>query len=78
MDVFIEEIDIYLICFDNMYNLWNEIENELINLVNFSFSLEKFLCLVELKDIENFLKLLNEYREIINKFFYLYKKNFRI
>ena len=78
LDVSTEEIDTYSTCLDNMYNLRNEIENELINLANSSSSLEKSLRLVEPKDIENFLKLLNEYRETTNKFFYPYKKNPRI
>jgi hypothetical protein len=65
-------------CLPSMYDLRNEIEKELTDLANSSPSSDKSLRLVEPKDIQEFLKLLNEYKENVNNFVYPYKQDRRV
>jgi hypothetical protein len=70
LNVSTEEKETYSACLCDMYNLRNEIEKELTELANSSPSPDKSLRLVELNDIQEFLKLLNEYRETVNHLVY--------
>jgi hypothetical protein len=78
LDISTEEKEAHSACLRNMYNLRNEIEKELTNLANSSSSPNKSLRLVEPKDIQEFLKLLNEYKENVNNFVYPYKQDRRV
>jgi len=75
LDVSTEENEAYSACLHNVCGLRDKIENELTDLANSSSTLDKSPRLVEPKDIQEFLKLLNEYRNIVKGFVYPYKQD---
>jgi len=78
LDISTEEMEAYSVCLRDMYNLRNEVEKELTHLANSTSSHDKPPLLVAPKDIQEFLKLLNEYKETVNNLVYLYKQDRRV
>jgi hypothetical protein len=78
LDISSEERAAYLNCLLKIRELRDKIEQELLNLANYSHDPNKLLHLVETRDIEGYLRLLDEYDHAVNSFVYPYKRDRKV